>query len=648
MQDNHQDSQLDNEQLLLRPTLLFPVDTEVIDTDKDDSQSDCGRRLTVPRPADWSLPTTRSFGESLQRLTGLTCSTASTGERTCPHLTPATATCGQVLCWSDGSWGGPPTKARKLSACQSSLRQRSGLTPCAACAPRSAFCAALTSLKVRPNLLSIYAVAVTLLLLLWANNSMANNQATPQPDEARSASLEEKLKQSQARMLALESKLISTVEAVITAQTSQIEAASVKPATPPTHTSPPLPPVAVNQLPLLPVTQLPPPPFFQTRPKALPQPATPSVDPKALVPLPEPPVTAIAAAPLLPSDSVASSKTELKPDVQSQWLGQTDTVYDSLAFEEQSEHTQINMVGLALLNKELDNSSMMAVAPMADSPSPAEISLINLINLDLQARRESELDSVTESKALSDDGDLAQYLTSVSPNRTVGQKLETATMAQLDAEKSAESEVVDVEQNMAIRTPADPLGRSVEASDSFAIAKLDDNLAVKSNSLFSDEELTRRLNSTPLLDDWVVAQKLATAPTIAQLDARNRVEQQIDEVDLNSTVAIDKTEATGSDLLAKSDEPTLQSRSLFKKENLARYLSSTPLLDDEIIARRLGRTSKEVRSKSTEEANNVSPLPTGKIYAINLSLLDKVEAEQSGSNDSLFNEDLAQYLTAKP
>ena len=498
--------------------------------------------------------------------------------------------------------------------------------------------------KVKPNLLSIYAIAVTLLLVLSAQNSMADNKVTPQPDEARLASLEQKLEQSQTRMIALESKLISTVEAAIATNTSRAKVTSTEVTTPQVE---PLPSVDINQLPLLPVTKLPPPSFFQTSPSvlplAVPQPASPKTDPSALILQPQPAIATEAVSPA-PPPLVTPSETELKSDAQSPWLGHTDAVYYSSAFE------SANVADLPARDNG-NSSSTVALATTetsdltssltADSSLPTANTNTAPINLELLTEVESKIDSVTELKPLFSDEDLAQYLSSAPPldRQVVEQEPEIlATVAQLDIDRPAESEVLDTDA-------------AVEESGDLANkpAKAIDNSTTKSDSLFSDEELARRLKSAPLLEDHIVAQKLATAPTIAQLDARERDEQQIDATSSGSTVAANEVEVINLELLAKSDEDISQSQSSFSDEDLARYLSSTPLLDDKIIARKLGTTPKGVELEPIESAKNSSPpLTLGKIDVINLSLLSEIEVEQSSNDKSPSNEDLTQYLTAVP
>ena len=533
-------------------------------------------------------------------------------------------------------------------------------------------------LKVRPNLLSIYAMVVTLLLVLSANNSMANNkQVAVESDLIQLASLERQLEQSQARMLAIESSLIPIVEKAISIELPQAEVTAVKTDIPQVKNKPSaiVNQLPESQLPILPVPVLPPPPFFQSSPSfpalPIPQPAKPSTDLSALTPLP---IVEVEPKVQLPTQSLAEDKVEPKLDA-GQWLGHTDAVYYSSSFEQSEKQSQINIASSEAINKKLDGSlalfmpSNEVAEPKYSLVTKPSLSLVNAEKPNLLAKAEPQINSVTESKPLFSDEDLSIYLSSTPllDERTVRQRLGTpASVAQLQSSKATNNETIKIDsQEIAVTEAiAATADKAVEAIEKSITAKLEDNSLT--NGLFSDEDLTRYLSSAPLLDDSTIQHKLGTASTVAQLQSLDTTDTEVLEVDLSkiveseeiaSVAADEPVEESKENVIAKLEDESL-SYGLFSDEDLTRYLSFTPLLDDDIIARKLNTASTTAQlnptsvddsivAEATSKTASQTLIPLAKIHLLDLSSLeikDELDSSQKSPND----EDLAQYLTAVP
>lgn len=506
-------------------------------------------------------------------------------------------------------------------------------------------------LKVRSNLLFIYALVVTLLLLLSANNSLANNnRVAAEPDDSRLALLELKLEQSQMRMLSLESKLAAAVDRAIAAEVPQIEVTAVETNTPQVKVEPK---AAINQLPILPVPVPPPPSFFHSSsaPLPIPQPAEPPSSSSALIPLP--PVQ-LETKPQLSTESVTSDDAELKSDAKSQWLGQTNTVYFSSTFEQnqQSQHIADKPVGNSEQTQENSVAAALSeVSAKSDSNLESEQSSkrVEVINLDLLAKLEPEANLAAKSESLLTDEELSTHLSStpLKGDRILLEKLGTATVADVEFSQT---------ETATPKAIANQAELAVKKEETKLIAKLEDNSATESSSLFSDEDLARYLSSAPLLDDNLLREKLGTISTVAQSKPHDAVEQVGSE-----SLSVNKTEVINFDLLAKLDNstPELQ-QELFSDEDLARYLSSTPLLDDEVISRRLNTpatasqlalrdTNDSVGDKAAIEEDSQPSPSTKRTDVINLSLLSKIEAESHLNQKApTADEDLMQYMTLVP
>ena len=511
-------------------------------------------------------------------------------------------------------------------------------------------------LKVRPNLLSIYAMVVTLLLVLSANNSMANNkQVAVESDLTQLASLERQLEQSQARMLAIESSLIPIVEKAISIELPQAEVTAINTDIPQkkTKSSAVINQLPESQLPILPVPVLPPPTFFQSSPSfpalPIPQPAKPSTDLSALTPLP---IVEVELKVQLPTQSIAEDKVEPKLDA-GQWLGHTDAVYYSSSFEQSTKQSQINIASSEATNKKTD--SLLALSMPSAEVTEVSLSLVNAVEPDLSAKAEPQIDSVTKSKPLFSDEDLSIYLSSTPllDERTVSQKLGTlAAVPQLQSDDITEKETMEIER------------QEIAATEKSITVKLEENALT--NGLFSDEDLTRYLSSAPLLDDRTIQQKLGTASTVAQLQSPDTTDTEVLEVDLSkiveskeiASVAADKpVEESKENVIAKLEDESL-SYGLFSDEDLTRHLSSTPLLDDDTIARKLNTASTTAKlnptpvsdsivAEATSKTASQTSIPLAKIHLLDLSSLE-IKDELDSSQKSLIDEDLAQYLTAVP
>ena len=500
-------------------------------------------------------------------------------------------------------------------------------------------------LKVRPNLLSIYAMVVTLLLVLSANNSMANNkQVAIESNLTQITSLSRQLEQSQARILALESKLIPIVEKAIATSAPQPEVAIKKTGTPQIKTSPSVVPSALpqSQLAVLPVPGLlpPPPPFFQSSPSfsalPIPQPAEPETNKSALIPLP---IVEVEPEIQLTAQSVVENKVELRLD-EGQWLGHTDTVYYSSSFEQSKKQSQIDITSSEATNKKLDSSVALSI------PSTEVV--------------ESEIDSVTESSPLFNDEDLRIYLSSTPllDARTVRQRLSTAdTVVQIQLQDTTDETIEIDRQEIVAKAIAATVDKAVETIEESMIAKDEDNSLT--NDLFSDEDLTRYLSSTPLLSDRTIQQKLATASTFAQPQSSDTAPAKILEANLlkaaeteeiASVVADRAVEAIEESVTAKLEDNSL-TNGLFSEEDLTRYLASTPLLSDRTIQQKLAPASTFAQLQSLDTAES-SVLEADKSEIVSSEAIEEsaiARLEDNSLTNGLFREeDLTRYLSSTP
>ena len=416
------------------------------------------------------------------------------------------------------------------------------------------------------NFVSIYAIVVTLLLLLPSNREGANSKtilkdtashiAVEQENE-RISLLETKIQQLEAKTQTLalevatssEQKLLPAVETIssvpLPAQESptKLEATelnreqSVDNSTQQT----------TDRLPPLPV---PAPPYFVSQTTS---------------PLPLPPtsvrtVTAINTAdlnspvepevePKLEIESrVIVSETTVEEKIEKpaeQWLGQTDVVYYSFSFQENS--TSENL-----------------------------------------AEAES---------SLADDEDLKQYLTTVS--RSTEQLVASDRSKDSDSQPAAELKQLLVngkdQKSLAESKLVTAEGferysdsSSLRSDRSDLSSTVSDSEEIGQPSLFEDEDLARYLDSAPLLDDEYIRQILGTSPSTklkTQSETDKKEALTSEEADKNSEFGAPKIvrQSSTDSVLAK---PKTE-RPLFADEDLRQFLTHTALFDDSTLKQKL-------------------------------------------------------------
>ena len=409
------------------------------------------------------------------------------------------------------------------------------------------------------SFVSIYAIVVTLLLLLPSNREGANSKTVlkdAERENERISQLETKIQQLEAKTQILASQvnvdsqhesspLIETAEPVslpVHSTATELEAIDLEPErgvdnstqrTTDIDRLPPLPKTAsspvVIQTPIqsaiadtvgtaiIPIDWLSP----------LPVPTPPPLTTQISSPLPLPPTFAPTATAVdtVNLNSSIESMLEIKSEVivpkttveekidkpAEQWLGQTDVVYYSFSFQE-------------------DSTSENLAEPEASSP---------------------------------DDEDLKQYLTAVkSPSK-------------VQAGEQPTSPLLSTEQPI--------------VSDSYDLSSTaSDNEELKQPKLFDDEDLARYLDSAPLLDDDFVGQILGTSPSTelkTQSETDNKEAVTFEEADKNSepnAQNIVRQSSTNSDLVElKTKQP------LFADEDLRQFLTHTALFDDTTLKAKL-------------------------------------------------------------
>ncbi|MDJ0592065.1 MAG: hypothetical protein QNJ72_19090 [Pleurocapsa sp. MO_226.B13] len=468
------------------------------------------------------------------------------------------------------------------------------------------------------SLVSIYAVVVTLLLLLPSNREGANGKTVIEDAEReneRISLLETKIQQLEAKTQILASEvnvdsqhgsspLIETAEPVslpVHLTATKLEAIDLESgrgvdnSTQRTTDSDRLPPLSetasspvVIQTPIqssiadtvdtaiISTDRLPP----------LPVPTPPSFATQISSPLPLPPTFAPTATAVDTVNLNSSNEFEIEPTLEiksekseiivpeitveekidkpaEQWLGQTDVVYYSFSFQENS--TPENL-------------------------AEAEASL-------------------------PDDEDLKQYLTAVKSrsHRLLRRKTTepAVTVGKVQAGEQPTSSLLSTEQPLTSDRILDSDSQPIaEPTQLLPDVKNNESLAEPKLIGFSfEEDLEQYLDSDPLFDN---------------------------ESELPSTAFNSK----------KSSLPTL-----FEDEDLARYLDA-PLLDDELVRQILGTSTSTDRNEVaiSEEAdeNPKSTEQPSEEKKIRRSLAIEVERESQARQPLFADEDLRQFLTHTP
>ena len=460
------------------------------------------------------------------------------------------------------------------------------------------------------SFVSIYAVVVTLLLLLPSNRERANSKTiVVERENEQIKLLSTKLQQIQAQTQSIELQIaaqseqkpvpvVKTIEPV----TSSTEQASVKPKV--TYT------FEGNQLPehgnLLPVPA--PPPFVEQT--SLPPIFVDTVAKAEFVEI-EPAFYDASEAP------GAEPEKELKPQVKSeaivdeeipesqpeplgQWLGQTDAVYYSYSFHhhDEGEVEQQSLTSVSediaqieqTLPKDEDLKQYLMSTPLSNDESKVEEQTSNSIS-----------ENLTEAEQpLLENEDLEQHLESTP----------VSIDDEAEAEKQLASSISD-DEDLEHYLDATPLFEVESDQEEELLGVSSESPISQAQSLFDDEDLARYLNSGTLFDDDILKQKLGTAqesPTRAALETeaeipeaavREKVTPELQSEPLVSSAASDRwsTERSSEENIAQlsstlehGDESQAE-QPLFADEDLRQFLSSTPLFSDDIIKTRFALDS---------------------------------------------------------
>ena len=443
------------------------------------------------------------------------------------------------------------------------------------------------------SLVSIYAVVVTLLLLLPSSREGANSKTIlkdAERENERISLLETKIQQLEAKTQILASEVnidpqheslpvVETAKPVslpVHSAATELEAISLdrernvdNTAQLPTDTDrlPPLPETAsssvviqtsiqsaivdtvdtaiipTDRLPPLPVPE--PPSFVSQTPLLLPLPPTSvrtvtainTADPNFLAEPEVEPKLEIKSEIIVPETTV-EEKIE-KP--AEQWLGQTDVVYYSFSFQE-------------------DSTSENLAEPEASSP---------------------------------DDEDLKQYLTSVP--RSTKQLVASDRILDSDSQPIAEPTQLlpDVKNNESL-AGSKSIGSSSEEDleqylDSGSLFDNESELPSTGfdsqkpslPTLFNDEDLAQYLDA-PLLDDELVRQILGTSISTEQNEAAISEEAEADE-HLKST----EQKMISRSLAIEVESESQAQQPLFADEDLRQFLTHTPLFSDRVLKEKL-------------------------------------------------------------
>ena len=431
------------------------------------------------------------------------------------------------------------------------------------------------------SLVSIYAVVVTLLLLLPSSREGANSKTIlkdAERENERISLLETKIQQLEAKTQILASEVnidpqheslpvVETAKPVslpVHSAATELEAISLdrernvdNTAQLPTDTDrlPPLPETASSSVviqtsiqsaivdtvdtAIIPTDRLPP----------LPVPEPPSFATQTPLLLPLPPtsvrtMTAINTADLnSPVEPEVEPKLEIKSEIivpettveeqiekpAEQWLGQTDVVYYSFSFQE-------------------DSTSENLTEPEASLP---------------------------------DDEDLKQYLTTVP--RSTEQLVASDRILDSDSQPIAEPKSLgsSSEEDLEQYLDSSPLfdNKSELPSTGF------DSQKPSLPTLFEDEDLARYLDA-PLLDDELVRQILGTSTSTERNEAAISEEAEADG-NHKSTEQPSEEKIIRRSLASEVESESQARQPLFADEDLRKFLTYTPLFDDATLKAKL-------------------------------------------------------------
>ena len=504
------------------------------------------------------------------------------------------------------------------------------------------------------SLVSIYAIVVTLLLLLPSNRNRANGKTilkdvvplwytashiVVDQDQERVKLLETKLQQLEAKTQILaseiaansEQKSFSIVETVEPA-TSSFEQPSRQSrfANPDNSTQrttyqlPPLPvptPPAIalqtlsqpesldatnkfqpeSQLTLLPVLALP--SFTQTF-------AQPALEDASAIdklqhqlpsapPVMKPEIDLSLQIETKEESLFATAEEEVEQPAE-QWLGQTNVVYyshsfnrqeESAAEQQQSDTTLENTTEQSLFADEDLKQYLISTPLSIDTEETDGEQLFNSDSQDTDQLNQSLLDDESDESLVelelvnSSDIELNQQQSVISDNEDLAQYLDSTPL--FDDESKSQTELLSTASN------------SVESQEP---------------SLFDDQDLARYLNSAPLLDDEILQQKLGKSPSTdseaqdqadesetATIEAEERTRADVRRLSSNGGFGMlwDAADKNSESIEQPSSEKVQQSsitanhiepetkQPLFADEDLKQFLTSTPLLSDDILKEKL-------------------------------------------------------------
>jgi hypothetical protein len=468
--------------------------------------------------------------------------------------------------------------------------------------------ASQTKAKTSINPISVYALAVTLLLLLPSNRDRADGKTVAVSQEQKQIELlSAKLQQleSQTEILAVE--IASNQKQPNPAVEYSTQSPSVVETDPATtvQAEAPLelaPAVSYNQpnslklpeyqLPAIPIPTPPPPTLWQSDSADAANVIQPLKSQHLLLPvavLPsfsdslQPGLGTISNSAQLPAPpllietgaeaNIAPTSQQVQQPIQ-QWLGQTDMVYYSHSYGRQDEATveQSSIdesVSTAQQQNESDLRQYLTSTPLAET-------LLEQNSLDANLVEDSI--SIAESLPHENESSIEEEVVPALDQEPTQQQSLMVDSEDLDLALYLDSIPLLEEQSQA----------ETESSNTMV------ETPVSQPSLFSDEDLAGYLSSTPLLDEKTIQQALGTSPA-----RETEVEQQTDStVTVNpvETVAVKTSEPTQELEVESKMQPSSISTivdqseeqlTLFADEDLKQFLTSTPLFSDEILKQKL-------------------------------------------------------------
>ena len=465
-----------------------------------------------------------------------------------------------------------------------------------------------TKAKTSINPISVYALVVTLLLLLPSNRDRADGKTVAVSQEQKQIELlSAKLQQleSQTEILAVEiasnqkqpnpaveySTLPPSVVETDPATTVQAEA-PLELAPTVSYNQPNSLKLPEYQLAAIPIPTPPPPTLWQSdsadganvippplksQPLLLPVAALPSFS-DSLQPglgtisnsaqLPAPPLLIATGA----EASIAPTTQQVQQPLQ-QWLGQTDMVYYSHSYGRQDVAT--------VEQSSIDES--VSTAQQQD-----ERDLTQYLTSTQRAETQLEQNSL-DPNLLEDSTSIAESLPYENDP-----SIEEEVVPTLEREPNPQqSLMVDSEDlDLALYLDSIPLLEEQSQAETESSNTMVET-PVPQPSLFSDEDLAGYLSSTPLLDEKTIQQALGTSPSTETVQHQADSTATVNPVE---TVAIKTSEATQqldpesriqpSSVTIAVDE-SQEKLALFADEDLKQFLTSTPLFSDEILKQKL-------------------------------------------------------------